>query len=296
MATIGVSVATRHVTIAMRLPPIFSACLGGRRCDPPRHGGPGQAAPRESLFDRIVDARWKARARVAEASGQPSGPGQADPHAGRRQPRHRWAPQERFLVSTGQDWHIDTIAQNHAAYRRIPQSNRFGYREIQERGDALSSLTHRSRLDVAAHGTPTHVTVPGRASCFAVGPERLAQDLHRAGLRDVGVLKLRSCDTGLPGGRMSFLERMRDEFERLGVRVGFISGPTGLIVDKRSTTTIRGTEVPVYGDSKWFTSWKMRRHPVGVLTSDGQWLSQQEGMRTIRGTDTRMRFPGTRYV
>lgn len=287
------SVATRHVTIAMNLAPIFRACVSFRRFDKPGPAGPGQVAPRESLFDRIAEARSNARARAA----QPSGPGQADPDAGRRRSTHRWKPEQRFVVSTGEDQAARDVTRNHVTYRRIPASNQLAYEQLRERGDALSSLTIRSRLDVIAHGTSTHVTVPGRASYFAIGPERLAQDLHRGGLRQVGVLKLRCCDTGVPGKQLSFLERLRDEFERLGVRVGFITGPNGIFFDNRATITIAGRDVVTYGPSKGFLpTLKSRLHPTGVLEPDWQRLSQQEGMRVIRGTDPRVSFHGTRYV
>jgi hypothetical protein len=176
------------------------------------------------------------------------------------QKSHSWRGDERYVVSIGT--HKSTLqhARAQARLHAVPSKNQFhmdsGPRPPKTFGSAaqpgdngsLSALTLEHRLDVhVAHGATT--------------PDQLAQRLHTAGLRRVGVLKLQG--EGLGAG--AWLSDLKTALVAQGVQVGYLSAPTG----------------------------KVRRLPVvnRAVVSKGD---EAVGLQVLKG-NAEVTFAGTRY-
>ena len=91
----------------------------------------------------------------------------------------------------------------------------------------LSHLTFSDRLDIVAHGNPYGpVSFNSHHLYQTLSAPELAKQLHFSGLREVGVLKLQSCNVG--GGY--YVKQLAQALDRHGIRVGFISAPKGYLV------------------------------------------------------------------
>ncbi|GLT19593.1 hypothetical protein GCM10007938_33750 [Vibrio zhanjiangensis] len=91
----------------------------------------------------------------------------------------------------------------------------------------LSSLTFNHRLDIVAHGNP-YGPICSDQSGFetSLTPSGLARKLFDLGLRQVGVLKIQSCNLG--GG--FYLGKLDQELKKAGINVGFLAAPKGYLV------------------------------------------------------------------
>lgn len=91
----------------------------------------------------------------------------------------------------------------------------------------LADLTFDDRLDIVAHGNPYGPVSIGNIDIeTSISPRGLVEQLKAQGLRQVGVLKLQSCNVG--GG--FYLPALSSELQRAGIDVGFISAPKGYLV------------------------------------------------------------------
>ncbi|MFY2506743.1 hypothetical protein ACN3E9_00070 [Vibrio pectenicida] len=91
----------------------------------------------------------------------------------------------------------------------------------------LSSLTFNHRLDVVAHGNPYGPICSDQNGLeTSLTPSGLARKLFDLGLRQVGVLKIQSCNIG--GG--FYLTQLERALKKTGIDVGFLSAPKGYLV------------------------------------------------------------------
>ncbi|MGR5159361.1 hypothetical protein [Vibrio owensii] len=119
----------------------------------------------------------------------------------------------------------------------IPKSNLYSDGDVTSRhlnnlfprvqSDQLSSLTFNHRLDVVAHGNPYGpVCMNQNGIETSLTPGELARKLFDLGLRQVGVLKVQSCNVG--GG--FYLSKLETELKKTGIEVGFLVAPKGYLV------------------------------------------------------------------
>ena len=86
----------------------------------------------------------------------------------------------------------------------------------------LADLTFNDRLDIVAHGNPYGPVSIGNIGIeTSISARALVNKLQAHGLRQVGVLKLQSCNVG--GG--FYLSSLASELQRADIDVGFISAP-----------------------------------------------------------------------
>ncbi|CAM3829014.1 hypothetical protein [Vibrio aquimaris] len=91
----------------------------------------------------------------------------------------------------------------------------------------LSSLTFNHRLDVVAHGNPYGPICSNQSGLeTSLSPTELAKKLFDLGLREVGVLKVQSCNVG--GG--FYLTKLEQALKKTGINVGFLAAPKGYLV------------------------------------------------------------------
>lgn len=79
--------------------------------------------------------------------------------------------------------------------------------------NSLAKLRLDSRLTLLAHANEDFFDI--------YTPESLATKLHEAGLKEAGILKLEGCNVG----KGDYLEKLKYELNRLGIKVGYLSGP-----------------------------------------------------------------------
>lgn len=90
----------------------------------------------------------------------------------------------------------------------------------------LSSLTFDHRLDIVAHGNPYGPICANQNGSYApITPVDLARKLYALGLRQLGVLKVQSCNVG--GG--FYLSKLDTELKKVGIDIGFIAAPKGYL-------------------------------------------------------------------
>lgn len=100
----------------------------------------------------------------------------------------------------------------------------------------LSSLTFDHRLDLVAHGNPYGPICANQNGSYApITPVDLARKLYALGLRQVGVLKVQSCNVG--GG--FYLSKLETELKKVGIDVGFIAAPKGYLAQWPSANAPR---------------------------------------------------------
>ena len=108
-------------------------------------------------------------------------------------------------------------------------------------------------------------------------PAELARFLADAGLTEVGVLKFKACQIG----KDDYLPRLVDELSERGIRVGYVSGPTGDYTDMRLPVKIGNMRFnfrPIFFSPPKMVGWKPEKY----------------GLRTAKG-NVDITFSGTRY-
>ncbi|OXJ36646.1 hypothetical protein CFB82_11685 [Burkholderia sp. HI2714] len=186
----------------------------------------------------------------------------------------KWAPDDRYILSSDSDEVIRGGVRNDAIAHRIPVENIFTMRAngkttgkyIEEFGESLSSLSLQSRLTLEGHGSTESFEDYSAAD--------LARYLDHRGLREVGVLKLKSCLTGKCG----YMENLVGELDKRSIKVGYVSGYASTISDMRYHV----------GDVE-------RGSFVTLLWQEGHpFQSASFSQRVIKG-NVDVAFPGTRY-
>lgn len=142
----------------------------------------------------------------------------------------KWKPEDRFILSFEDD---NKVIREGAAVQAIdhsiPVQNCFHSASQRMAGgtgtiattQSLVPLTAAKRLDLHAHGNKENI---GKMS-----PGQLAEWLHKAGLRSVGVLKIHACDVG----KGDYLGQLKNELTGRNIEVGYLSGPKGSVADMR---------------------------------------------------------------
>ncbi len=150
--------------------------------------------------------------------------------------RHRWGPEERFLIGSSKpDIYLPTA--NNSFNHGVPATNLYQFsdqpavtfgRSLYSCPDALSVLDETSRLDLIGHGNANNFDQKN--------PRDLASVLHRAGLRKVGVIKIAACSIG----KKNYLRDFMYELDRLDIKVGYVSGAKDDLQDRRVSRTVNG--------------------------------------------------------
>ena len=168
--------------------------------------------------------------------------------------------------------------------------------------EPLKDIKLTDRLNIIAHGSASHVEIndeiqvtldaQNNVTSVKIGSishlkaTGLAPKLFNAGLREVGVIKLSSCNAGT--GRL--LEDLLFALDQLNVNVGYVSGPRGEIADVRMPVKIGAfqTNLRRMGSRALFRK--------AVFLNDNLWYPRPErfGLRVVKG-NVDLRFPGTRY-
>ncbi|WP_434634621.1 hypothetical protein [Chromobacterium sp. CV08] len=137
----------------------------------------------------------------------------------------------------GRNWTLfDDYAKSSMAKHGIPQENVFGELSATRptsllnppQSNTLSQLTLNDRLDIPVHGSITGPSDPGdlgvgRPQHFS--PKQLAEKLQSYGLKQVGVLRIDSCNVG----DGDYLVRLKKELDKLNIKVGYLSAPNGYL-------------------------------------------------------------------
>lgn len=150
--------------------------------------------------------------------------------------RHRWASEQRFIVgSSTPDIYLPTA--NNFFNRGAPITNVYQFanqpavtfgRSLYDSPDALSALNSTSRLDLIGHGNTNNFD--------GKNPRELASLLHKAGLREVGVIKISACSVG----KESYLSDFIYELDRLDIKAGYVAGAKESLQDQRISRTDNG--------------------------------------------------------
>ena len=146
----------------------------------------------------------------------------------------------------------------------------------------LESIGETDRLTIHAHGSETHLS-----EALLYEPRQLAQMLHQAGLRQVGILKISSCEIG--AGK--YLEELKEALDARGVKVGYLSAPIGILMDNRIPVQVCGVEFTInnnLGRGHFMLGNKVVQRP------DKKIVPERHGLRVVKG-NADVRFPGTRY-
>ncbi|WP_146745739.1 hypothetical protein V1599_20760 [Enterobacter sp. ECC-175] len=199
-------------------------------------------------------------------------------------------PAKHYVVQIGQygglhPAQFDKYAKSTVKKRNIPYDNFFGEMANNHNNtifnspeaDSLASLDVFSRLDVVVHGNRNS---PFEAREFYQTNEQgrsvkareetqftakvMAEKLAAMGLKNVGVLRLDSCNVGAG----AYLQQLRAALRDLDIRVGYLAAPNGYLQDVHIPFTATR---PVYSWRFWEDRWTVIKGNLDV------------------------EFPGTRY-
>ncbi|KOC91100.1 hypothetical protein [Winslowiella iniecta] len=150
----------------------------------------------------------------------------------------------RYILQVGETgkkkWRaFEGYAKSSITQHNIPRSNIYGElgtnrpNSFLQRPDSttFSGLTMNDRLDVPVHGSilaPSSSKVKGiqGAETFVYySPEALAKKLYSYGLRQVGILRLESCNVGSG----DYVTAFKKELDKLGIKVGYLAAPNGYL-------------------------------------------------------------------
>lgn len=170
----------------------------------------------------------------------------------------------------GSNWKdFEDYAKDSMKHNGIPRENIFTeYPKADVNGcynqptsNSLAKLDKFCRIDIPVHGNSSGPIDAGKAITVAA----LTKTLMDAGLKEVGVLRLDSCNVG--DGPFLFL--LQNHFRDKGIKVGYFAAPNGLLnITHLPLTDIRPVwKLPFIGDS-----WSVRKGTLDIA------------------------FPGTRYV
>ncbi|AYR24567.1 hypothetical protein RC54_12360 [Herbaspirillum rubrisubalbicans] len=196
--------------------------------------------------------------------------------------RHTWAPEKRFVISSMSDRLVRDGGVINARAHNVPKSNRFELEETshcsefgeQLRNGSLGRLDRTCRLDLHGHGD--------MFGFEGDGPFILACKLKRAGLKEVGVIKLQSCRNG----KGDFLKEFLEALSQLGIKVGYVSAPVADLLENRSVAKIAGREFTY--QALFYMPSKLIRKKYGLF------IPETFGLKVVKG-NIDVRFPGTRY-
>ncbi|WGK60086.1 hypothetical protein [Pantoea sp. SS70] len=199
--------------------------------------------------------------------------------------RNDWTnnPTKHYIVQIGEygganPKFFDMYARSTIRKRKLPQENLFGemvrnYESTIFNSPEKNSLMHLnslSRLDVVIHGYrnfPIDVRVVNRINDEGknvkarkgtlIPASVMAEKLVAMGLRQVGVLRLDSCNVGTG----EYLYELRYALRALGVNVGYLAAPNGYLgVYHHPLTTLR----PVYHWKFWDKHWTVIKGNLSV--------------------------------
>ena len=168
---------------------------------------------------------------------------------------HRYS----LLIGRGQPQHIFSHYAKNIQHRYgVPAKNLFSDGNIassslselfpKANNNQLAHLRFSDRLDLIAHGSPYGPVGHGQCSVeHNLSASELALQLFQLGLRELGVLKLQSCNTG--GG--FYLNQLKNELEKLSIRVGFLSAPTGYLMQLPGLTRTVLNPFPTFSKDRY---------------------------------------------
>ncbi|BBO59095.1 hypothetical protein [Mycoavidus sp. B2-EB] len=205
--------------------------------------------------------------------------------------------QKRYVLSTEEDFTIRCNARAQAIDHQIPKENCFYFdrfiminpshvRAINKSGILyknefgtpifpeegwLQKVKLADRLDIHGHGN--------EESFSDMSAEELAYALKSAGLNEVGILKLQSCNVG-KGDEESFLYELKGALDGQGVNFGYICGPTGSLTDWRVAVETSKLNI--------------RMPPFVLKKTVNFFMPAIFGLQVVKG-NLDIVFPGTRY-
>ncbi len=188
------------------------------------------------------------------------------------------AEKNRYIISSESDRTIQDSAIVNGLTRKVPEKNRYFIHDLRQDGGhesfsrpvyegSLSKLDKHSRLDLFGHGNTNNFE--------RYDAKTVAQFLHRAGLKEVGILKVQACNVG----KGDFLSELKDALIGKGVGVGYVSGPTGEALDMRIHQKILGQDC-IVGLS-----------PFKFVGN----VPEKFALKVVKG-NLDVAFPGTRYT
>ena len=241
---------------ALQVSKVVDSTLIGQQVEPGLHYYLGEGAVEGADFVANIQGAWQ-RVRRFPSSNEYAlfeGAGSFGVHKVTRAGATGWllnqtAASLNNWVSSGEYRHVLLLGKGEPAslFRHfgenvksrygIPQGNLYSDGDVSSRhlnnlfphaqSDQLSSLTFNHRLDVVAHGNPYGPVCMNQSGIeTSLTPTGLARKLFDLGLRQVGVLKVQSCNVG--GG--FYLSKLETELKKIGIDVGFLAAPKGYLV------------------------------------------------------------------
>lgn len=168
---------------------------------------------------------------------------------------HRYS----MLIGRGQPQHIFTHYGKNIQHRySVPAKNLFSDGHLESSSltelfpkahdNQLAHLGLSDRLDLVAHGNPYGPTGHGQCSFeHSLSASELAMQLFQLGLRELGVLKLQSCNIG--GG--FYLNQLKNELEKLSIKIGFLSAPAGYLMQLPGLTRVVLNPFPSFSKDRY---------------------------------------------
>jgi hypothetical protein len=150
-------------------------------------------------------------------------------------------PRRHYILQLGEtggaNWEdFEKYASSSMKKRRIPPSNVFGElattrsSQLFQQPDAtsLAHLTAQDRLDLAIHGSRLGPSDSGGGiqQFTNYTPKLLVDKLKSYGLREIGVLRLDSCNVGTG----YYLTSLKAELDKKGIKVGYLGSPNGYLL------------------------------------------------------------------
>jgi len=231
-----------------------------------------QRAKERSLAEalQVEYAASNAGQSILQKTVASQGPGKT-----RKNKTHKWPPKEQFSISSDSDSTIKRGVKTHAIERKIPEENIFSMTNLSN--ESLAGIDLTGRLTLHGHGSS--------GDFEDMTASELAQKLADAGLKKVGVLKIKACYIG----EEDYLEKLKEELSCRGIKVGYLSAPEAEYVDQRLPIKIAGKKfnlLPiVFMPPKY----------VKYEDFDGEKIvSEKFGLKTIKG-NVDISFKGTRY-
>ncbi|MCX8565908.1 MAG: hypothetical protein ON057_000635 [Glomeribacter sp. 1016415] len=163
--------------------------------------------------------------------------------------------------------HVRTINKSGTLYK-----NEFGT-SISPESKLLQKVRLTDRLDIHGHGNEKFFS--------GMPAEELAYALKNAGLSEVGILKLQSCNVG-KGKEESFLYEFKDALNSQGINFGYICGPTGYLTDWRFAVETAKFKCNIRG------------LPFVFKKTVNGFMPEIFGLQVVKGNQDIV-FPGTRY-
>jgi hypothetical protein len=201
-------------------------------------------------------------------------------------------PRRHYILQLGEtggaNWEVfESYASGSMKKRGIPPSNVFGELATtrnsrlfrQPNAKSLAHLTAQDRLDLAIHGSRLGPSDSGggvqRFTNYTA--KLLVEKLQSYGLREVGVLRLDSCNVG--SGH--YLTALKAELERVGIKAGYLSSPNGYLL---------GAHLPLLGKRpvfqlKFWDPWNVMKGNLDVTFPGTKYSSNVSGLSITASTD-----------